>query len=349
MIVLSVGLLMALEVPFLGVNWGEADDRTLPVVALSDSGADVDLRDITELAIVISILDGVDHVDSATGTFTNGANIVPSVESISEERETLIRGVRELANQDVSAGYGLLVGGATAALIDSKTAIFDRIWIAGGMIVAATYALLFFMFGSVLVPFKAIILNILSLGATFGMMVWVFQSGHGSGWLGFTATGTTDTTTPILMFCIAFGLSMGYEVFLLARMKEEYDRTGNNKRAIVVGLTKTGRLVTAAALLLAVTFLAFATSSVSTIKFFGIGLAVAVLVDAFIVRVALVPALMTVAGRRNWWAPEPLRRFHARFGLPADPAPTIDLRDTTIVDLRDPAVVDLRDHEHTRQ
>ena len=369
-IVLSVGLLIAVAVPFLGVNWGEADDRALPaddpvravsdlirtefdsqeasafpVIALSDSGADVELGDITGLALAISILDGVDHVDSATGTFTNGANIVPSsgnierfvradavwfnvvpsVESISEERETLIRDVRELANQDVSAGYGLLVGGATAALIDSKTAIFDRIWIAGGMIVAATYVLLFLMFGSVLVPLKAIILNILSLGATFGMMVWVFQSGHGSGWLGFTATGTTDTTTPILMFCIAFGLSMDYEVFLLARMKEEYDRTGDNKRAIVFGLAKTGRLVTAAALLLAVTFLAFATSSVSTIKLFGIGLAVAVLIDAFIVRVALVPALMTVAGRWNWWAPEPLRRFHARFGLsesPADPAVT---------------------------
>ncbi|NCG37040.1 MAG: MMPL family transporter [Actinobacteria bacterium] len=192
-------------------------------------------------------------------------------------------------------------------------------------VVAATYVLLFLMFGSVLLPLKAIILNILSLGPTFGMMVWVFQSSHGSGWLGFTAMGTTDTTTLILMFCIAFGLSMDYKVFLLARMKEEYDRTGDNKQASMVGFTETGRLVTTASLLPAVTFLAFTTSSVSTIKFFGIGLAVAVLVDAFIVWVALVPALMTVAGKRNWWAPESLRRFHARFGLselPAEPAPT---------------------------
>ena len=158
-------------------------------------------------------------------------------------------------------------------------------------------------------------LNLLSLTATFGAMVWIFQEGHGSGLLDFTPTGTLDTTTPILMFCIAFGLSMDYEVFLLSRIKEEHDRTGDNVQSIATGLERTGRIVTAAAALLAVTFLAFATSGVSFIKLFGIGLTLAVLMDATIVRATLVPAFMRLAGDANWWAPKPLRRFYERFGM----------------------------------
>jgi RND superfamily putative drug exporter len=146
-------------------------------------------------------------------------------------------------------------------------------------------------------------------------MVWIFQDGNGAGLLGFTATGLTDTTTPILMFCIAFGLSMDYEVFLLSRMKEEHDRTGDNDLAVAVGLEKTGKLVTAAALLLSITFFAFATSGVTFIKLFGLGLGIAVLVDAFVVRATLVPTLMKLAGEWNWWAPAPMRRFHDRFGI----------------------------------
>jgi RND superfamily putative drug exporter len=306
-------------------------------------------------------------VDAATGAFVNGAsivpagdtnarfirgdatwlNVVPAVEPISPAGEAMIADIRAMATSSVGTGFDeLLVGGGTAALVDTKDAIFSRIWIAGLTIVGATFVLLFLMFNSVLVPLKAIVLNTLSLGATFGMMVWVFQSGHLSETLGFTATGTTDTTTPILMFCIACGLSMDYEVFLLARMKEEYDRTGDNDKAIVEGLAKTGRLVTAAALLLAVTFLSFAvTSSVSTIKLFGLGLAVAVLVDAFVVRVTLVPALMSVAGKWNWWAPAWMHRMHERIGL-SEAEPELDLRD--ILDLRDTPVVDLRTDERTR-
>jgi len=171
------------------------------------------------------------------------------------------------------------------------------------------------MFGSLLVPLKAIVLNLLSLTATFGLMVWVFQDGNGAGLLGFTATGLTDVTTPILMFCIAFGLSMDYEVFLLSRIKEEYERTGDNDAAVASGLERTGRIVTAAALLLAVTFFAFATSQITFIKLFGLGLGVAVLVDASIVRATLVPALMTLAGDANWWLPSWLRRLHDRIGI----------------------------------
>jgi RND superfamily putative drug exporter len=146
-------------------------------------------------------------------------------------------------------------------------------------------------------------------------MVWIFQDGNLSGVLGFTATGALDISMPILMFCIAFGLSMDYEVFLLSRIKEEYDRIGDNEASIALGLERTGRIITAAALLLSITFFAFGTSGVSMIKMFGIGLGLAVLMDATIVRAFLVPAFMRLAGDANWWAPAPLRRLHDRFGL----------------------------------
>jgi RND superfamily putative drug exporter len=180
------------------------------------------------------------------------------------------------------------------------------------------------MFGSVLVPIKAMLLNILSLTATFGAMVWVFQNGHLHGLLNFTPTGLTDTSEPILMFCIAFGLSMDYEVFLLSRIKEEYDRTGDNEASVARGLARTGRIVTAAAVLLSVTFFAFATSDVTFIKMFGVGLGMAVLVDAFVIRATLVPALMKLAGRANWWAPRPLAALYRRFGISEEPAAAME-------------------------
>ena len=173
-----------------------------------------------------------------------------------------------------------------------------------------------------LVPIKALVLNALSLTATFGAMVWIFQDGNLADLFGFTATGAIDTSMPILMFCIAFGLSMDYEVFLLSRIKEEHDRTGDNDEAVAIGLERTGRIVTAAALLLSVTFFAFATSGVSFIMMFGLGLGLAVLMDAFVVRGTLVPALMKLAGEANWWAPGPLRRLHDRIGIrEAEPTP----------------------------
>jgi RND superfamily putative drug exporter len=171
------------------------------------------------------------------------------------------------------------------------------------------------MFGSVLVPVKAVLLNLLSLSATFGAMVWVFQDGHGADLLSFTPTGTLDTTTPILMFCIAFGLSMDYEVFLLSRIKEEHDLGHDDVTSVARGLDRTGGIVTAAAVLLSVTFLAFSTSGITFIKLFGLGLALAVVMDATLVRATLVPAFMRLAGRANWWAPQRLRRIHDRFGI----------------------------------
>ena len=225
--------------------------------------------------------------------------------------ERLVRDIRGLDTDDGD----VLVGGPAAELVDTKASIVERLPLAIGLIVVATFVLLFLLAGSVLVPIKALVLNVLSLTATFGAMVWIFQDGHLGGWLGFTATGAVDTSMPILMFCIAFGLSMDYEVFLLSRIKEEHDRTGDNDHAVALGLERTGRIVTAAALLLSVTFFAFGTSGVSFIKMFGIGLGIAVLIDAFVIRGTLVPAFMKLAGEANWWAPAPLRRLHDRFGV----------------------------------
>ncbi len=356
----GVTLLLALGVPFLGVEWGVPDDRVLPestevrqqsdilrndfdssegdAFAIVATGG-VDEASIADYATSVSQVPGVARVDSAVGRFVDGANVlvdpalvqfdpaasvsgqatwfnvVPDIEPISPEAERMIGEVRALDAPFAET----LVGGASAGLVDSKSAIFSLVPYAAGIIVVATFVLLFLMFGSLLVPVKAIVLNALSLTATFGLMVWVFQEGNGADLLGFTATGLTDISMPILMFCVAFGLSMDYEVFLLSRIKEEYDLTGDNDLAVVLGLERTGRLVTAAALLLSITFFAFATSGVTFIKLFGLGLAVAVLVDAFIVRSLLVPALMKLAGDWNWWAPAPLRRIHERFGISEAP------------------------------
>ncbi len=207
------------------------------------------------------------------------------------------------------------VAGLSAQLVDTKHAVISRLPIAIGFIALATFVLLFMMTGSILVPVKALALNMLSLTATFGATVWIFQDGHLSDLLGFTPTGTIDVFTPILMFCIAFGLSMDYEVFLLSRIKEEYDLEHDNEHAVAIGLAKTGRIVTAAALLLTIVFAGIATSQVALLKAFGIGLALAVLVDAFLIRATLVPAFMRLAGRLNWWSPKWLRRWHLRFGI----------------------------------
>jgi RND superfamily putative drug exporter len=236
---------------------------------------------------------------------------VSSLQPQSPAGEHLVHEVRAVA-----APWPVLVTGSSAQLVDSKASIFSRVPWALGIIALVTFVTLFLMFGSLLVPAKAVVLNLLSLTATFGAMVWVFQRGHGAGLLNFTATGTLDTTTPILMFCIAFGLSMDYEVFLLSRIKEEHDHGANTTSSVAVGLERTGRLVTAAAALLAIVFIAFATSHVTFIKLFGLGLTLAVLMDATLIRGTLVPAFMRLAGNANWWAPAPLRRFYDRFGIP---------------------------------
>jgi RND superfamily putative drug exporter len=240
-------------------------------------------------------------------------SVVPDVEPLSDDGEDLAKALR-----DVPAPAALgetLVGGQSAELVDSKASLLGDLPLAVAIIAVITFVLLFLMFGSVVVPAKALVLNLLSLSATFGAMVWIFQDGNGSGLLDFTATGTLPATMPVLMFCVAFGLSMDYEVFLLSRIKEEHDHGADNVTAVSLGLQRTGRIVTAAAVLISVVFLAFATSEVSFIKLFGIGLTLAVLLDAFVIRGTLVPAFMALAGEANWWAPRWMRRIYERFGI----------------------------------
>jgi RND superfamily putative drug exporter len=296
----------------------------------------------------LAAVNGVSRVDAITGSYQGGQQIfpptaasarfaradatffsvvpAPNVEPLSTAGENLVKDLRA-----VSAPFPVKSTGQGAQLVDSKHSLFHQLPLAGGIIALVTFVMLFLMFGSIVVPIKAFVLNLLSLTATFGAMVWIFQEGHLSRFLNFTATGMIDTTTPILMFCIAFGLSMDYEVFLLSRVKEEHDRTGDNIASVAVGLERTGRIVTAAAALMAMVFIAFATSKITFIKLFGVGLAMAVLMDATLIRATLVPAFMRLAGEANWWAPRPMRRIYERFGLRHEPEPehiVIDLRES---------------------
>jgi RND superfamily putative drug exporter len=331
----------------------DSNDAGALSVVLPDADLTGDPSAVDRYATDLSAISGVARVDSPTGIYVAGArvgetppladrftaegasgtwmSVVPSVEPVSSEGEALVAAVRA---QPGAPGGDALVGGTSAVLVDDKDGIAARIPLALALIALATFVLLFLMFGSVLVPIKALIVNTLSLTATFGAMVWIFQDGNLSGFFDFTPVGMLDTTTPVLMFCIAFGLSMDYEVFLLSRIKEEYDRTGDNTLSVAAGLARTGRIITAGAVLISVVFLSFATSSVSFIKLFGVGLTVAVLMDATVVRATLVPAFMRLAGRANWWAPAPLRRIYERVGLSAANA------EDALVDLRS---VDLRD------
>ena len=223
----------------------------------------------------------------------------------------LVQNVRAVA---APRGTRVTVGGQAADIVDQKHAIVDSLPWAAAIIIIAAFVVLFLFTGSLLIPLKALVLNGLLLFAVLGVMVWIFQGGHLSGLLGFTPAATT-TTMPPLVFIIAFGLSMDYEVFLISRIKELHDAGETNRDAIVGGMAKTGRIVTAAAALLSVTFFAFGLSKISFLQFFGLGTAIAILLDATVIRGTLVPALMQVVGERIWWAPAPLRRLHKRIGL----------------------------------
>ncbi|MFF5447969.1 MMPL family transporter [Streptomyces sp. NPDC012888] len=249
-------------------------------------------------------------------------SVVPQADPRSRAAQEL---VREIRATPAPAGTDVLVGGPSAVLVDAKDTVGDRIPLALGLITATTFVLLLGFTRSLLLPLKAIALNALSLAAVLGAMVWVFQTGHLSGLLGFTP-GPLSTTMPVLLFCIVFGLSVDYEVFVLARIKEAYDAGQDNAASIVSGIARTGGIVTTAGALLAFTLLSFGTSRVSLLQFFGIGAGLGVLLDATLVRGVLVPALMRLAGGLNWWAPWPLRRRPpgpaSRPPPPATPAAT---------------------------
>jgi putative drug exporter of the RND superfamily len=243
--------------------------------------------------------------------------VVPSVDPSARAAEDLVAEVRALPDP-----LGVQVTGPAAQLVDTRASLAAHLPAAAAVIAVVTFLLLFLFTGSVVIPLKALVLNLLSLTAVYGAMVFVLQEGNLAGVLGFTATGTIDTSMPVLMFCIAFGLSMDYEVVLLSRIKEAHDRTGDTVAAAAVGLERSGRIVTAAAGLLAIVFAAFATSRVSFLQLFGVGAALAVIVDATLTRALLVPAFMRLAGQANWWAPGPLRRRHRRVGLREVPEPS---------------------------
>jgi putative drug exporter of the RND superfamily len=226
--------------------------------------------------------------------------------------------VREVRKQHPEVGGEVLVGGWAAFDLDLTESVYKAAPPAIAFVVLATYVVLFLLLGSVLLPLKAVIVNFLSISASYGALVWVFQDGHLSGPLDFTP-GPINTTTPIIMFCILFGLSMDYEVMLLSRIKEEYEKTGDNRASVAIGIERTGRLITGAALIMATVFFSFGLAEAVVIKAIGLGMGLAVLVDATIVRALLVPATMRLMGRWNWWAPKPLAGLHRRLGLSETP------------------------------
>ena len=324
--------LVLLGLPFLGVTFGTADDRQLP----ADAEARVVQEDIrsgfpgspggglevlgegaaTEAEYAdyrarVAKLPGVLRVE---GPVVSGDHayftVQPRGEAVGADAQRLVGELRA-----EPAAFDTSVTGTAAVLVDSKDSIADRLPLAGAVIVVVPLLLVFLLTGSVLIPIQAVALNALSLTAMFGAVVWVFQDGHLSGLLGFTPTGDVETTLPVLMFCVAFGLSMDYGVFLISRIKEEYDRTGDHERSVVFGLRRTGGLITAAAVILAVVMVAIGTSRVTNTKMLGLGIALAVIMDAMVVRSLLVPAVMKLTGRATWWAPGPLRRLHDRFGV----------------------------------
>ncbi|MFD9611689.1 MMPL family transporter [Streptomyces sp. NPDC059083] len=337
-VVTTAGLVL-LGLPFLGVKFGTADDRQLPVTASSRVVQD-QLRDgfpgspgggLTVLAEGeatpaqyagyrerLAALDGVARVEGpvTAGRGSASFTVVPEGETVGADAQRVVGELRA-----AEAPFKTAVTGPAAVLVDSKDAIADRLPWAAGIIVLVTLLLVFLLTGSVVVPLQAVLLNALSLTAMFGAVVWVFQEGHLSGLLGFTSTGDIETTLPVLMFCVAFGLSMDYGVFLLSRIKEEYDATGDHEHSVRFGLRHTGGLITAAAVILAVVMVAIGTSRVTNTKMLGLGVALAVLMDAMVVRSLLVPSVMKLTGRLTWWAPGPLRRFHDRFGISETDAP----------------------------
>ena len=205
--------------------------------------------------------------------------------------------------------------GFTAHFIDLQSSLVSHLPVALAVVAGVTFVVLFLFTGSVVLPVKALLMNVLTLSAVFGILVFVFQDGRLEGLLGYTSQGALESTQPLLLFAIAFGLSTDYGVFLLSRIKEARDGGAGDSEAVAIGLERTGRIVTAAALLFSVAIGAFVTSEIVFIKELGLGTALAVLIDASIVRALLVPSLMELLGKWNWWAPRPLRRLHARIGL----------------------------------
>ncbi|MDV3124296.1 MMPL family transporter [Mycobacterium sp. 21AC1] len=358
-----VTLLLLLGAPFLGIKWGFPDDRVLPDSASARQIGDALRNDFavdsaTNVTVVLPDVTGV--TPAQLDRYAGDLSRVPEVSSVSAPGGTYLDGRRVGPPTSVTGmaeGSAYLTVGSDAALFsdasetqldalhavaaptdvqltglaqvnrDSSHAITSRLPLVLGVIAAITFVLLFLLTGSVVLPLKALVLNVLSLSAAFGALVWIFQDGH-LGALGTTSTGTLVANLPVLLFCIAFGLSMDYEVFLVSRIREYWLKSGQtredgtvlaprvrNDQSVALGLARTGRVVTAAALLMSISFAALIAAQVAFMRMFGLGLTLAILVDATLVRMLLVPAFMHMMGRWNWWAPAPLARLHARIGI----------------------------------
>lgn len=349
-LVVSVALLLVLALPALRVVPGEVDDRVLPPDEPA-AMASQDVRDrfpgeeATPFEIVLDTAD-----PAAVGAYAEAVATIPGVVRVETPDAVLATGTSapnprgaELVAGDLTRvtvigdrPFGdksavrtldeiralpapaerVLVGGATAAFADANDAVISRLWIVALWVGLATMIVIFLYTGSVLIPLKALLLNLLGLAATLGLLVWVFQDGN-LGWLvgDYTPTGTVDLGTMVIVAIVAFALSTDYELFLLSRIKEEHDAGRPTNEAVALGLQRTGRIITAAAVLIAIVFIAFISSGVTNIKQLGLGAAFAILIDATLIRGILVPALMRIAGGANWWAPRWLRRLHARIGL----------------------------------
>ncbi|GAA1423175.1 MMPL family transporter [Catellatospora coxensis] len=328
---LGVAAVLALTAtPFLRAQFGGFDERVLP--------AGTESRTVTERiaaefpggsAAPISVLilgPGADTMLARVQAVPNvpGAMIAAQQgdatlitasypgEPADESARQVVQAIRDLPVPD---GTQMLVGGRTAADLDQLDSLGGRLPWMLAMVAVSTFLLLFLAFGSVVLPLKAILMNVISIGASFGVVVWIFQDGHLSEWLGFTVTGFLEPGNMVLMLAVLFGLATDYEVFLLSRVREEWDATGDNTQAVASGLQRTGGIITAAALLLMVVLGGFATGGTTTIKVLGVGMVVAVAIDAALVRAVLVPATMRLLGRWNWWAPGPLSLVYRRYGL----------------------------------
>jgi uncharacterized membrane protein YdfJ with MMPL/SSD domain len=331
---LSALLLIVLGLPFLGIRFNTVDATVLPKSASARQAYDtvkaefppfretpiwVDLegggrRGAALFAARIRRVDGVAEVNPPQPLKGNVTAIqaVSTHPFVSDASQETVKRIRDLPPPP---GAKVRVGGATADFIDFQGSLGRHLPIALGIIVVATLAILFLMTGSVILPVKSLIMNFLNLSAVFGLLVLIFQDGRLQSFLAYTSPGALEQTMPILLFAVAFGLSTDYAVFLLSRIKEARDNGASDSECVAIGLERTGRIVTAAAMLFAVAMFAFATSQIIFIKENGVGTALAVLIDASIIRALLVPALMSLLGRWNWWAPAPLRRFHDRFGI----------------------------------
>ncbi|WP_238413098.1 MMPL family transporter [Saccharothrix deserti] len=334
-------VLLALGSPFLGVKFGEVTEKVLPegnparvaaetvnsdFAALSNSGfkivvtgdpAQADVQAfIGEVSAVPGVGDAQIAAEPANGVWLVNAGL--DQDALSDESKQALRDVRALDGP----GDEVLVGGSTAMVSDSLDAIGDKLPLMIVLLVGATFVLMFLAFGSVLLPIKAVLMSALSLSATFGVLVWVFQDGHGASLLGVTPA-PLEPGIVVLMAAVVFGLSTDYEVFLLSRMVEARGRGASTEEAVTAGLAKTGRVITAAALLLIVVTGAFAFSQITMMRFVGVGMILALALDATVVRMLLVPAVLKVLGDAVWWAPGPLRRIQERMAI-HDEAPADD-------------------------